>query len=139
MNGQERAKTRPDGNDPKEFRGPPFLSSFLFSLLQFATSSSSSFPHTFSPLAPPPSLPPTYRGPDLSLSFFLFLTWTNASALRQRTRSGTRLKRVLTAMTSKFFSPPFSPAPPISLPYYYHDSPLFAFRRRRFIFAHSPL
>lgn len=32
--GCERAKTRPDGNDPKEFRGPPFLSSFLFPLLR---------------------------------------------------------------------------------------------------------
>lgn len=58
--GCERAKTRPDGNDPKEFRDPPFLSSFLFSLLRFATSS---FLHTFSPL---PSLPRTY----LALSFY---------------------------------------------------------------------
>lgn len=108
MNGQERAKTRPDGNDPKEFRDPPFLSSFLFLLLRFATLSSS-FPHTFLPL---PSLPPTYHAPNLCLSFYSG-PGTIANALTQRGhRAWKRLKQVLTAMTSEFFKtlPAFSRA-----------------------------
>lgn len=77
MNGQERAKTRPDGNDPKESFGPPphphssFPSCSCFSdsrllLLLFL------LPILFrrSPRALPAYL-------ALELSFFLFLTWDN--------------------------------------------------------------
>lgn len=122
VNGQERAKTRPDGNDPKEFRDPPFLSSFLFLLLRFATLSSS-FPHTFLPL---PSLPPTYHAPDLCLSFYSG-PGTIANALTQRTPSVEKAKtssdgndlgiflRHCRLFLARFF-----------LLYYCHDFPLFA-------------
>lgn len=48
------AKTRPDGNDPKEFRGPPFLYSFLFA---FSDSRFLLFPVLFRPTRRSPSLP----------------------------------------------------------------------------------
>lgn len=48
------AKTRPDGNDPKEFRGPSFLSSFLFA---FSDSRLLLFPVLFRPTRRSPSLP----------------------------------------------------------------------------------
>lgn len=75
MNGQERAKTRPDGNDPKESFGAPhsslpscscFSDSRLLLLLLF--------PILFR--LSPRALPAIPRRGTLCLSF-LFLTWDN--------------------------------------------------------------
>lgn len=123
MNGQERAKTRPDGNDPKEFRGPPFLSSFLFLLLRFATSS---FLHTFSPLS---SLPPTY----LALSFFLFPTWDNRERVEATDTERGKAKTSSDGSDFGIFVDIFF------LRAYFFSIIVSLHLKRGFIFAYSPL
>lgn len=75
MNEQERAKTRPDGNDPKESFGAPPIPLFLPVL---ASPIRDFFFFFFSPyFFASPLAPSLHTSPWISLSFFLFLTWDN--------------------------------------------------------------
>lgn len=90
VNEQERAKTRPDGNDPKEFRGVSPVPLFLPVLfLQFTTF----FCHTF--------LPSLSRTLFFVVRSFYSGPRTITNALRQPAEE--RLKQVPTAMTSNCF------------------------------------
>lgn len=66
----ERAKTRPDGNDLKEFRGPPSPPSFLFSFLFSDSRLRLLFPILFR-LSLSSRHPPAFHALDLSAPILL--------------------------------------------------------------------
>lgn len=91
----ERAKTRPDGNDLKEFRGPLFLFSFLFSDSRFRLLFLILFRLSF---LSSPSCIPRPGSSCTDRSSFYPGPGTIANALRQRIRVK-RKKKILTRMT----------------------------------------